>query len=137
MADNKAHLVKMTKDGDTIEVHPSTVASHHEAGWSVAEGGLDGVHVDATEDEGAALRLQAETHAAAFKDAQSQVATLQADVSAIRARLAEAEAEAKRQSEAKGKAVADAVKRATEGHRQEVEQLRKERDDAVKAAKAS
>lgn len=27
------HLVEMTKDGETLSVHPSCVAAHQRAGW--------------------------------------------------------------------------------------------------------
>lgn len=29
-------LVKMTKDGETLAVHPSCVAAHRRAGWKLA-----------------------------------------------------------------------------------------------------
>lgn len=29
-----SHLVEMTKGGETLSVHPSTVAAHRAAGWS-------------------------------------------------------------------------------------------------------
>ncbi len=32
-----AHLVAMTKNGETLHVHPSCVQSHKDAGWKVVE----------------------------------------------------------------------------------------------------
>lgn len=32
----KSHLIPMTKDGETILVHPSCVKSHELLGWNVA-----------------------------------------------------------------------------------------------------
>jgi hypothetical protein len=29
-------FIRMSKDGETLDVHPTTVASHVDAGWSVA-----------------------------------------------------------------------------------------------------
>lgn len=30
-------LVRMTKDGETIDVHPSCVKAHEQSGWKVVE----------------------------------------------------------------------------------------------------
>lgn len=32
-----SHLIEMTKDDETIAVHPTCVAAHHRAGWRVKE----------------------------------------------------------------------------------------------------
>lgn len=36
-AETPAHLIVMTKDGEEIPVHPSTVDAHVAAGWQVKE----------------------------------------------------------------------------------------------------
>lgn len=32
--DDTSHLVPVTKDGETLHVHPDTVAAHIRAGWT-------------------------------------------------------------------------------------------------------
>lgn len=53
-------LIAMAKDGETIEVHPDTVADHHRVGWRVveraeAEGGEEPAPVSAHAAPSAAL----------------------------------------------------------------------------------
>ena len=45
MAEKHASLVEVHKDGDSLLVHPDTVASHVAAGWQVAADQPKAAHV--------------------------------------------------------------------------------------------
>lgn len=36
-AQDDSHLIEMTKDGETMAVHPTCVAAHQSAGWRITE----------------------------------------------------------------------------------------------------